>query len=129
METGEMVRLDGPTEGYVMITDDPNEVMAWAPSLDVEGIECTIKDTLQENDPVHDFTKQLWFKNGYGISVLRYIPKYDLGWPWEIAVISGDPNGEWHLDYGTSVTDDVEHLRTVEEVKECIIKVSELEAY
>lgn len=98
-------------------------------NLDIEGIEYTIKDTLQENDPVHDFTKQLWFKNGYGISVLRYVSKYNWGWPWEIAVISGDPNGEWHLDYGTSVTDDVEHLRTVEEVKEYIIKVSELEAY
>ncbi|MBY4669629.1 hypothetical protein K6W12_03155 [Burkholderia multivorans] len=58
--------------------------------------------------PLNGGTQKLYrFENGFGASVVQHEYSYgrDAGL-WELAVIRFDGD-EWHLEYGTEITDDV----------------------
>lgn len=46
------------------------------------------------------------FPNGYGASVIKFNYVY-FGIGIEIAVLKFDKNGNWYIDYSTSITNDV----------------------
>lgn len=69
---------------------------------------------------------QLFFKNGYGVSVVFGSLFYSNGVDtYEIAVTKGNKK-EWNLCYTTHVTDDVIGYQTKEEISEIMKKVQEL---
>jgi hypothetical protein len=60
------------------------------------------------------FIGQLFFDNGYGISVIRFKERYGSGYgsytsnesEWECAILKGNKD-QWYLCYDTPLTDDV----------------------
>jgi len=68
----------------------------------------------------------MFFKNGYGVSVLLGEDFYSNGInTYEVAVIKGNAD-EWYLCYDTPITDDVLGYQTKEQVTEIVRKVQEL---
>ena len=67
------------------------------------------------------------FENGYGASVIKRPCSYggneDL---WELAVLKFYSNGEYHLNYDTEITEDVEGYLTDEDVHELLKRIKNL---
>ena len=67
------------------------------------------------------------FENQYGASVIKHKGSYgyeqDL---WELAVIKYNDCGQWHLDFKTDITSDVEGYLTNEDVIDLLKQIKEL---
>lgn len=69
------------------------------------------------------------FDNGFGASVVQHEFSYggDEGL-FELGVIKFESEDEWHLNYSTSVTDDVIGHLTEEDVEDLLAKIEQLES-
>jgi hypothetical protein len=69
------------------------------------------------------------FENGFGASVVQHEFSYgaDEGL-FELGVIKFENEDEWHLNYSTSVTDDVLGYLTEEDVQDLLTKIEQLES-
>ena len=69
------------------------------------------------------------FENGFGASVVQHEFSYggDEGL-FELGVIKFESEDEWHLNYSTSVTDDVLGYLTEEDVQDLLTKIEQLES-
>jgi len=74
---------------------------------------------------------KLFFKNGYGVSVVRFKMLLGAGSytdsesEWELAILKGKKS-DWEIDYDTSITDDVMGHLEDEEVSEIMKRVQQL---
>lgn len=77
--------------------------------------------------PQHDGVQQLYFfPNGHGASVVRHTYSYGGSKGlWELAVIEGNQE-EWHIDYSTSITEDVLGHLTEDEVDRLLERIASL---
>lgn len=67
------------------------------------------------------------FHNNYGASVIQH--QFSYGYEddlWELGVTKWNLDGDWHLDYTTPVTDDVEGRLTVEDVNNLLRQIEQL---
>ena len=70
---------------------------------------------------------RMFFKNGYGVSVIRFYGSHTAGDEWELAVLKGDAV-TYTLTYDTHITDDVLGHLTAEMVSEVMKRVQKLPA-
>ena len=75
----------------------------------------------------------MFFKNGYGVSVVRFELMGGFGYgsytnnesEWELAVLFGNKDA-WDITYNTPITDDVMGYQSNEQVTETMKKVQKL---
>ncbi|MDN8071380.1 hypothetical protein [Burkholderia vietnamiensis] len=78
--------------------------------------------------PLNGGTQKLYrFENGFGASVVQHEYSYggDAG-QWELAVIRFDGD-DWHLEYGTEITDDVIGQLDWNEVEDLLSRINALQ--
>ncbi len=72
----------------------------------------------------------IFFKNGYGVSVVRFELAGGFGYgsytnnesEWELAVLFGNKNS-WEISYNTPITDDVMGYLSEEKVTDVMLRV------
>lgn len=94
----------------------------------------SFKDIKFKSHPVGDgVLGQIFFPNGYGVSVVRYKMPFSRGYgsytsneeEWEVAILKGNKD-EWDLCYDTEITNDVMGHLSEGEVNWVMLKVQEL---
>ena len=79
----------------------------------------------------HGLHALIFFKNGYGVSVVRFELSFGYGSytdnedEWELAVLFGNKDS-WELTYSTPITEDVMGHLSENEVSEVMLKVQKL---